>query len=480
VIRVGVVDGGLVVVRTGAAGEQGCVLVDEPARLRFRQRVDRERVAALTLCEVVQWEPGRLDNWCGWYAGQGRRLLLTQFSEGYFGEPMVLVGDGDAVLRTYPIGGDRFLREDAVMLSLVQAGPGDRAVLLGEGASAVLLHRDDRYRERPLEFRVGDDVLAATLITPAGSGPHPAAVVVHGAAGGGRDFYRLFVDPLLDAGVAVLIYDKRGHGRSTGTPKVTIFDQAKAAAAALDRIAEESDIDAGRLGLMGFSNGMWAVPMIAAGRVDLGFLVGIGSPGVSMAESEVHRRTKVLREAGVGPDTVQAAGHAWRCIFALAAAGHGDDGLVEDLSRALRRLSEAEDLHRYEVPGYARQNPIVSAVPPLVPVDQIVGMLAGPPDPELDHDPVTDYAQTRCPVLLQWGEQDTSVPAQVSAQRISAALPGPGSATLRVYPDTEHLLNVVLADVQGLSAEEAMYAFHGFRFAPGVRDDLRDWLRTVL
>lgn len=425
---------------------------------------------------AAEWEAGRLDGWCGWYAGHDRRVLLTQFPDGYFGEPMVLIGDGDAVQRAYPIGVDRLARDDGLTLSLVGAGRGDRGVLLDEAGSAVLLPRDEGFREREVTFRLGGDVLAATLVTPTGNGPHPAAVVVHGAAGGGRDFYRLFVEPVLAAGVAVLIYDKRGHGRSTGTPKVTIFDQAEAASAALDRIGGEADIDADRLGLLGFSNGMWAAPIVAAHRADVAFMVGIGSPGVSMIESEVHRRSKVLREAGVGPDTVAAAATAWRCILA-SAAGRADDALVVTLTAALRRLAEATDLHRYQIPGYARRNPRLSAVPPSRSADEVLRMLAGPPNLELDHDPAGDYAQISGPMLLQWGEQDTSVPVAKSVQRISAALPDSRSATFRVYPHTEHMLNVVQT---GISAEEAMYGFHGFRFAPNVRDDLRNWLQAVL
>src|SRR4029079_14868305 len=108
VIRVGVVDGTMVVVRpdTGgghAGGEPGSVLVDEPARLRFRERVDSVRMAAVSLVEVVEWPPARLDAWCAWYAGPGGRTLLTQVPEASFGEPMVLVGQGDVVVRAYPI-----------------------------------------------------------------------------------------------------------------------------------------------------------------------------------------------------------------------------------------------------------------------------------------------------------------------------------------------------------------------------------------
>jgi pimeloyl-ACP methyl ester carboxylesterase len=479
-VRIGVGDGGVVLVRSDAEGGPDSVLVDEPARMRFRQRVDAGQVAALSLAEVVEPEPGRLDAWSGWYAGHDRRVLLIHIPEEDFGEPMVLAGEGEELLRAYPLGADRFLRADGLALSLVEGPDGGPGVRLGEDGSAVLLGRDDRYRERAVEFGVDGDVLAGTLITPAGAGPHPALVVVHGASGGQRDFCRLFLEPVLDTGVAVLVYDRRGRGSSTGTTEVTIFDQARAAGAGLDRIAGEADIDAGRLGLLGFSNGMWSVPMVAADRADVTFVVGIGSPGVSMAEAEVHRRTKVLREAGVGPATVRAAGQAWQCIFAVAAAGHADDRVVTELSEALGQLGAAEDLDRYEIPPYARQNPLVSAVPPMAPVDELVRMVSGQPDPELGHDPATDYARVRCPVLLQWGTEDTSVPVEPSVQRISAALAGSRSATLRVYPDTEHMLNAIPTGLDGISVEEAMYGFHGFRFAAGVRADLRDWLRATL
>ena len=70
-------------------------------------------------------------------------------------------------------------------------------------------------------------------------------------------------------------------------------------------LADLPDVDPSRVGLAGFSNGMWSVPMVAARR-PTAFVVGAGSPGVSMAESEVHRRTKVLRDVGVGEPTLAA------------------------------------------------------------------------------------------------------------------------------------------------------------------------------
>jgi RIO-like serine/threonine protein kinase len=76
---------------------------------------------------------------------------------------------------------------------------------------------------------------------------------------------------------------------------------------------------------------MWAVPMVAARRSDVAFLVGLGSPGVSMAQSEVHRRVKALRDAGVGETTQRAVARAWQCIFAVAASGTADQAMISEL-----------------------------------------------------------------------------------------------------------------------------------------------------
>ena len=467
--RIAVVDARVLVVRDRDAGAEPTV--DDPLALRFRRPLS-ELPQAAELHDVVELPAGELDDWSGWYADGNRRLLLTQSPEGQLGEPMVLIGEADRVLRAYPLGDGAFLRADGVRVSLDPGSVG-AAIRIGN----TPLRRDRGYEERRIELAAGGAVtLSATLIIPPGRAPHPAAVFLHGAAGGQRDFNRLLIGPVLDAGIAVLIYDKQGFGKSTGTPPPTTFDQAAAAEVALDRLAGEPGFDPDRLGIVAFSNGGWAMPMAARRRTDIAFLAGIGVPGVSMADAEVHRRTKVLRDSGLSPVTVDAAAAAWRSIFTAVGSGTADGQVIAELSDALGRLRAAEDLDRYPIPGYARQNPMLSAVPPLLPIDQLLAMLPSEPDEELTYDPVPDHAQLTCPVMLQWGEHDTSVPVAQSAERVSQARP---DALLRVYPGVEHMLNVAITDVEGISPEEAMYGFHGFRFASAARVELTDVLRQV-
>ena len=58
--------------------------------------------------------------------------------------------------------------------------------------------------------------LAGTVVLPRGAGPHPAVVFVHGSGPARRGEFFHFADRFARAGIAALIYDKRGSGASVG------------------------------------------------------------------------------------------------------------------------------------------------------------------------------------------------------------------------------------------------------------------------
>ena len=406
-------------------------------------------------------------------------MLLVQFPEEYFGDPMYLIQEGDAVERAYPLSERRFAREDGVVIELQPDGAQGKLALRVDG---LVLPGTSRYQEHQVTFAAGDITLSGTLIVPASPGPHPAAVVAHGAAGGQRDFCRLFAQAPLDAGVAVLIYDKQGHGRSAGEAEPTIFDQANALSAALDVLARTPGLDPGRLGLLGFSNGMWAVPMVAARRPDVAFIAGVGSPGVTMAESEVHRRTKVLRDAGVGTETLAAVAAAWRCLFGMAASAQASPQLTSRLEDLLQQLASAPDLHRYVTPS--SRAPTRCSRPyrrscrrptwwPWLPANHIPNSPTIPPM-------TTVGLAARCSCSTAARTPASRPPPRPSESPEALRESGGPEPTIHVYPNLEHQLNVVAAGPAGIAAEEASYLFHDFRYGPGVRTDLTTWLRCTL
>lgn len=124
--------------------------------------------------------------------------------------------------------------------------------------------------ERPVEFASYGATLRGRLYLPSGSpGPRPVVVMAHGYSatidGMVADKY---ADTFRDAGLAVLLYDHRGFGRSDGKPRQRIdrWMQVIEYRDAIDFISTLDDVDASRIAIWGDSLSGGCV--IVAGRFD--------------------------------------------------------------------------------------------------------------------------------------------------------------------------------------------------------------------
>jgi dienelactone hydrolase len=132
--------------------------------------------------------------------------------------------------------------------------------------------------------------LQGTLYLPKVAGPHAVMIMHPGSQKWHREPWNPWYSRLADEGIAVLSYDKRGVGRSegeccpVGDPGFfpLLADDLIGAARAL---ALHPEIDPSRIGLYGFSQGGWVVPIAAAsapGEIAY-FLTGSG-PAVTLGE----------------------------------------------------------------------------------------------------------------------------------------------------------------------------------------------------
>ena len=108
---------------------------------------------------------------------------------------------------------------------------------------------------------------------------------VRGPAGGRASILGHLREGRRGGGIAVLRYDDRGGGGSTGSvARSTTSDFADDALAGIARLLERADIDPGRIGLVGHSEGA-AVASLAASRSDaVRFAVLLGGTSVPGAE----------------------------------------------------------------------------------------------------------------------------------------------------------------------------------------------------
>lgn len=153
-----------------------------------------------------------------------------------------------------------------------------------------------------VHIQAGDVTLGATLYRPAGvSGDLPVIVTAHGSAPSTRDDVGGYTNLGLRMGYAVLSFDKRGTGESTGEYEAftienseRIFHNLAADVAWSARwVAGQEGIDASRIGLMGGSQAGWIMPLavhLLTGEDDpqIAFILIGEGVAISAGEEETH------------------------------------------------------------------------------------------------------------------------------------------------------------------------------------------------
>jgi dipeptidyl aminopeptidase/acylaminoacyl peptidase len=141
-----------------------------------------------------------------------------------------------------------------------------------------------------VRFHSGDGVLAGTLKLPDAAAPHPAIVQGPGWMGL-RDAkaYVPYHDALTAAGFAVLVFDYRGFGDSTGD--ATFLDPMTQVAdwrAAIDYLETRDDIDARRIGAFG-SGGTGGGNAIYAAALDRRLKAVVSQVPIADGRDWLHR-----------------------------------------------------------------------------------------------------------------------------------------------------------------------------------------------
>src|SRR6266550_232793 len=150
------------------------------------------------------------------------------------------------------------------------------------------------HQEIAIEYACEGAVQRGTLYSPDGPGPHPAVVWVHGAGLETRLGFGGVVVPLIESGVAVFSYDKRGVGQSQGTCcagdsghfNLLAADVAGAVAA----LATRSDLRRDEIGLIGASQAGWIAPKAAADSGKVAFIALASSTPVTERLTNLYER----------------------------------------------------------------------------------------------------------------------------------------------------------------------------------------------
>lgn len=241
---------------------------------------------------------------------------LAWFHGGDEEHPFIEHDGGGAGLQTKL----RIYPEDGIAIAIMANGAGFDRAEMADAAANVVFALFENPGDLPswmptalvtglsgetITFKNKDITLAGTLDLPAGDGPFPAIVTVHGSAPVNRnDYYLLkYSDFFVQHGFAVLRYDKRGAtiGESTGQyvrvgsvsddPEMAEKEDRKNltlladdAIAGIEYLKTIDVIDPEKIGVMGLSQAGWIVLLAAERSDDVAFFVALSGTTASLGQ----------------------------------------------------------------------------------------------------------------------------------------------------------------------------------------------------
>lgn len=291
------------------------------------------------------------------------------------------------------------------------------------------------------EVRIESDhaSLAGTLLTPLTDASAPAVVVIPGSGpatrNGSWNMYRHLGEYLVQRGLAVLLYDKRGVGGSTGNWKTETFDErAQDIAAMVGYLKSRPEINPVHIGLVGHSQGAYIAPLVVAqSSSDVAFVVLLAGSGQKVWDQILtNERAEAL--------------------------GNGES--EADIEKQVADLEgQLQLVRQFAVPCRTLGANYLCYV--------------------LDYDPAPVLEKITVPTLALYAELDTQVPPDINRPLVEAALQTAGNTdyTLHTFPSANHWF--APAEI-GTTAEMRELTQHGqigyYEFVPEFLEILGDWI----
>ncbi|MGQ8364458.1 alpha/beta hydrolase family protein [Glaciecola sp. 1036] len=238
----------------------------------------------------------------------------------------------------------------------------------------------DEFDSEEITFISHKEKLSGTIVFPKNGEIRSAVVFVHGSGKQKRNMH--WATRFASDGVAALVYDKRGAGRSGGNyeSQQSVGEKnlqllADDAIAALNVLRDHPRTKTLPLGLTGISQAGWIVPLAAEKSAEVDFLVLWSGPVCKVSEEDIFskytsdwdqenvpsfkealsaRHQRYIWPDFLGKDTDSSENLATLDIAGLWIFGGKDGSIPVDLSISkLNKLIESG--HKYEYILYSNQ-----------------------------------------------------------------------------------------------------------------------------
>lgn len=340
--------------------------------------------------------------------------------------------------------------------------------------------RDFPYQRESVSFPSGAEgvTLSGELTYPAAGKISKAVVLISGSGGQDRNSelgkainHRPFLvlsDYLTRQGIAVLRFDDRGIGESTGSfAGATSADFAEDVVGAVAFLAEHDKTSKAQIGLAGHSEGGLIAPMVAAESEAVDFLVLLAAPGVPSDTLMLEQSRLVQTSMGAPASMVERNLKPIRRAYVTIRQNPdlSDAELEEELvgvfKASIADLPEALQKSIQDPDAFARQQ---------------VGILSNRwMRYFISFDPKPYLEQVTVPVIALNGDLDLQVPARMNLDAIAAAIGSNGNKEMTIVemPGLNHLFQPATTG----SPQE--YGQIETTFSPGAMKIIADWVNAL-
>jgi pimeloyl-ACP methyl ester carboxylesterase len=244
--------------------------------------------------------------------------------------------------------------------------------------------------------------LAGTLTLPRGDGVFPAVVLISGSGPQNRDEelfehkpFWVLADFLTRNGIAVLRFDDRGVGASTGDfAKATTFDFARDVEAAVDFLKTREGVNPKEIGLIGHSEGGVIAPMVASERADIGFIVLMAGSALRGDQLLLLQKATIEAQMGVPPQMIEYNQQIMGGAYEIVLNEQLDQEIIAD-----------------SLSGYFQEKYGV-----MLPEEQRMALVDQLSSPWMINfvrlDPAVYLSEVQCPLLALNGSKDLQVPSK--------------------------------------------------------------------
>ena len=268
------------------------------------------------------------------------------------------------------------------------------------------------------------------LIT--GSGPQDRDETVFG-----HKPFAVLADHLTRHGVAVLRYDDRGVGQSTGEfAGATSADFAADASAAVRFLLTRPEIRRNGIGFIGHSEGGMVAQIAAVNDANLDFVILLAAPGTNLLQLAQSQALLLGLSQGASEEDLSRMQPVMALVFAAVATSAS----AEDARARVRALLTSEALATLKASESRR--------------DQLVQQLANDWSRYLlQYQPAAALSRIRVPVLALNGALDRQVPADENLRAIETALAHNADVTIRRLDGLNHLFQTARTGAIGEYAD---------------------------